>query len=130
MTTESDAAAFLDPFIFCLGFLLVAVGIMLSQVHRDEGILLPISSGLPFNILRKLSGLSLFAGVILGFWVVGVWWLLWLPVLVVLSGFAVQLVRNARNRLPITMTLMAIGLCFVIWAQGPTLRDLGVIPHF
>ena len=124
----SDAGVFLDSYVFCAGFLLTAVGLMLSQVHRDEGILLPIRSGLPFNLLRKTSGLEMPVGIIFGFWVVGLWWLLWLPVLVVLTIIPVQLLRNARQRVGTTMALMAAGLSLVLWAQAPTLVGMGIFP--
>lgn len=129
MVPEADAATFLDPIIFCLGFLLVAVGLMLSQMHRDEGGSLPAQIGLPFNLLRKLAAIAVLVGVILGFWIVGVWWLLWLPILVVLSSVGVQMSRSSESRVALTMTLIAVGLSLLFWAQGPTLREFGLFPH-
>lgn len=124
----ADAAVFADPYTFCLGFLLTAAGLMLSQVHRDEGVTLSMRSGLPFNLLRKASGVEILVGLILGFWVVGLWWLLWLPMLVLLAAIPVHLLRMARQRVAVTMALMATGLSLALWAQGPTLVKMGIVP--
>ena len=122
MVSEPDAASFLDPLLFCLGYLLVAVGLMLSQTLRDEGVMLHVRIGLLFNLLRKMSALAVLVGLALGFWAVGVWWLLWVPILLGSSVMSFQLLRRGGNRVAITMTLMALGLLLVSWALGPTLR--------
>ncbi|MDL2352478.1 MAG: hypothetical protein QFC78_06490 [Pseudomonadota bacterium] len=124
----ADAAAFADPYVFCFGFLLTAIGLMLSQAHRDEGITLSMRTGLPFNLLRKASAAEMLVGLILGFWVVGLWWLLWLPMLVLLTAIPVHLLRMARQRVAVTMVLMATGLSLALWAQGPTLVKMGIVP--
>jgi hypothetical protein len=129
MTIETalDPAVGADPYVFCLGFMLTAVGLMLSQIHRDEGFT-PWSTGLGFNLLRKASGAEMIVGSVLGFWVVGTWWLLWLPGIVLISPLPVNALRGATNRLPITIALMACGLSLVVWAQGPSLNRLGLLP--
>jgi hypothetical protein len=126
--TETDVMS-LDPYLFCFGFFLIAVGISLSQVHRDEGILLPMWKGLAFNSLRKISGIEILAGSILGFWVVGTWWLLWLPLVWLVSCVPVYFLKAANNRLSILTLAMLSGLVIIFWAQGPTLIELGLLPR-
>jgi hypothetical protein len=123
---EPDGATLIDPYVFAFGFFLMAAGLVMSQRHGDQRILLPRRSGLPFNLLQKTSGAETFAGAVLGFWIVGAWWSLWLPVLKLLSGFPVSVLGNARHRLPITLVAMATGLLLVLWAQGPTLIRMGI----
>jgi hypothetical protein len=102
---EPDGATLIDPYVFAFGFFLMAAGLVMSQRHGDQRILLPCRSGLPFNLLQKTSGAETLAGAVLGFWIVGAWWSLWLPVLKLLSGFPVSMLGNARHRLPITWSL-------------------------
>jgi hypothetical protein len=117
-----------DPFVFGIGFFLAAAGLMLSQVHRDERILLPARKGIPFNLVRKVTALAILAAVILGFWIVGLWWMLIAPALVVAAGAAVSALKNSPRRLSAIFLMALTGQFFLFWSQSPTLIELGLLP--
>jgi hypothetical protein len=124
---ETTALA-LDLYFFCFGFFLIAVGISLSQISRDEGVLLRKWTGSAFNLLRKASGTAILASFILGFWIFGIWWLLWLPLVWLASCVPVYLLKGNSSRLSISMLTMFSGLIITAWAIGPTLIELGLLP--
>src|SRR6476646_12296513 len=105
----SDAATYLDPFIFCFGFFACAAAIMLSQMHRDERLLLSLRAGLPFNLMRKVLAVALLVAVVLGFWIVGLWWPLLAVVLAIGAWLPVMILRDSTRRLSAIFALAFVG---------------------
>jgi hypothetical protein len=125
---DAKSAELADPYIFAVGFIFLCGGLMLSQVHRDEGVILRMSIGLPFNLLRNVSAVGVIVALVLGFWVIGGWWALIAPLIVIVAAIPVQLLRSSERRLSAIFVLMCLGLAAVTWAQVPTVNRLGLMP--
>ena len=126
---NSDAGSPFDPYLFVVGFGLLAAGLVLSQFHRDQGLLLKPLAGLAFNLVRKMAGLSVLLSLITGFWIVGWVWIFWAAMLGFLAPGLLQQFQSSRRLAGVAVLLCLSGMSLMSWAQSPLLRAWGVIPQ-
>ncbi|MBX9643116.1 MAG: hypothetical protein K2W91_03325 [Novosphingobium sp.] len=128
----TDVATWLDPAVFSIGFCFAAAGITLTQIFRDD-----IAAGSPvglqestsfiFGMTRKVTAMQIACGVILGFWIVGWWWIVLGLTMVILGAVIVNVVMIRNRALWPVYALCASGVGLMIWAQSPLLRYWGIL---
>jgi len=125
-----DAAIWLDPAVFALGVLFVATALSLSQTIRENpNILLRNQGGsLLFWLARKVLSFQFIAGLVLGFWIVGWWWIVILGVIWACSAVLTNIAQLFIWQRGVTYFLGLIGLFLTSWGQSPLLKNWGVMP--
>ena len=96
MIRGADAGSWIDPDIFSVGFALAFSGVMLSQwicdyVDADARMELQRRpNSVIFGLTRKVTALAIIIAAVLGFWIVGWWWIIVGIVMAYLGGAMVN----------------------------------------
>ena len=130
---QSDAATWLDSAVFSIGFCLATAGITLTQLFRDDFLAgspkrLEVSTSIAFWMTRKVTGILVFASMILGFWIVGWWWIAVGIGMAFLGAVIVNVTMVWNRALWPIYSLCISGVVLISWAQSPLLKFWGIYP--
>ena len=128
---QIDSASWLDPLVFSTGFCFATAGLTLTQFFLDDYFdgspqgYLRLVRPLVFFMIRKVTVVALLLGAVLGFWIVG-WW--WIAIGALVAVIAVNIINVWNRSLGTVYFLCFVGLSMMAWAQSPVLKQWGVLP--
>ena len=114
-----DVVAAFDPYIYIAGYGLTVLGLCLSQALRESAPTTGQAAPRFLIALRLAAALQIVIGILLGFWILGWWWLAGLAACLILLPFFAGTLSTRYSTDRLGNISMLLGLLMLAWVQGP-----------